>query len=244
MRTGTRERRLFDRTAQHHVEPLVKFTLAAELLAGNELAQGDAQQKTAKVRHRGSGEDRYLRELAREAVEHPGRLRHGAPELQRQHVVRDGVLHLHLVEENHVRPAEIGGACRHALTTLRARDDEVDDPLAHDEGLVHGRVELGDGDEVLLRQRAREQAVVATDAGHDLVLGLLAEELLGVGQEAPPAEGKPHVVQKRASAARGLPQLAQPRERAGAGAGGAGVGGAGVCEYQLSRGLGAIGRLE
>jgi len=72
-------------------------------------------------------------------------------------------------------------------------------------------------------KRAREQAVVATDACHDLALGLLAEKLLGVGHDAPPAEGKTASRAEARIGREGLPQLAQPRVRGGAGVGGGGV---------------------
>ena len=46
---GQSSRALLDRAAQHHVEPLVKLALAAELFAGNELAQGDREEQPPQI---------------------------------------------------------------------------------------------------------------------------------------------------------------------------------------------------
>ena len=130
-------------------------------------------------------------------------------------MIGDAVLDLHLVEEDHVGAAQIGGASRHALAALGAGGQEVDHARAGDHGQVHRGVQLGDRDQCFLGQRAGEHAVVAADAGHDLALGLLAEKLLGVDHLAPDAVRKPHEMQNAAPAGSGWPQPTQNADAAG-----------------------------
>ena len=128
------------------------------------------------------------------------------------------------------RPIESDDPCKHlrlglgdAVLRLQRgafgieQREKVDDALTDDDRKVHGRIELGDGDEFLFRKRAGEKAIVTTDARHHFAFGFFAEELLGVDHEEAPCAAKPHVVQKRASGARGLPQLMHAREAGGAG---------------------------
>ena len=92
-------------------------------------------------------------------------------------MVRDRVFDLHLVEQHHVGPAQIGGTDRDALAALGACRDEAEDRRAVDHRLVHRGVELGDGDRRRLGERAGEHTIVTADARHRLAFGECAQGL-------------------------------------------------------------------
>src|SRR6266511_1056660 len=160
---------------QHHVQSFVELPLPAEHLARGQPAEGHGQQDPAEVVRVHPPEQRQPGQVDGQGVQGPVRLEDVRPDLHGHEPVGLDVLHLHLVPQDDVGPVEVRRAHRHALLALRARLHEVDDLGVRDVTGQGPGVQLGDGHEVLVRERAGQQAVVAADAGHDLPLDLLLE---------------------------------------------------------------------
>src|SRR5690242_14775203 len=89
-------------------ETIREVAFVAEKLTRGELAKGHLENELTELARRDAVEKLQLFETVRETVEREGRGHNAVADLKHQRVVRNHVLHLHLVEEDHVRTAQIG----------------------------------------------------------------------------------------------------------------------------------------